>query len=122
MSILFKFGLVDVRDVAKMHIAALENNDSIGKRIIVAENTYWAKEVAQKLVEIGYDAPTFTPPVFLVKFMATFDKTMKPIKPLLGVDVNFNTEPARSVLGYDPIPIEQTIKETSDFLASYEGK
>ena len=117
-----KFGVVDVRDVAKMHVAALENDDSIGKRMILAENTYWVKEVTEMLNKHGHNAPTFTPPVFLVKFMATFDKTMKPIKPLLGVDVNFNTEPARSVLGYDPIPIEQTIKETSDFLASYEDK
>ena len=54
------------------------------------------------------------------RFLANFDKTIKPIKPLLGVDVNFNTENARSILGYDPIPIEQTIKETSDFLAFYE--
>ena len=52
--------------------------------------------------------------------MATFDKTMKPIKPLLGVDVNFNTEPAKSILNYNPVPIEQTIKDTSDFLATYE--
>jgi len=115
-----KFGVVDVRDVAKMHVSALENDESIGKRMILAENTYWVREVTEMLNKHGHNAPTFTPPVFLVKFMATFDKTMKPIKPLLGVDVNFNTEPARSVLGYDPIPIEQTIKETSDFLAFYE--
>tara|TARA_A100001011_G_C14240317_1_gene812965 strand:- start:456 stop:1466 length:1011 start_codon:yes stop_codon:yes gene_type:complete len=115
-----KFGVVDVRDVAKMHVAALENDESIGKRMILAENTYWVKEVTEMLNKHGHNAPTFTPPVFLVKFMATFDKTMKPIKPLLGVDVNFNTEPARSLLNYDPVPIEQTIKDTSDFLASYK--
>ena len=115
-----KFGVVDVRDVAKMHVAALENDDSIGKRMILAENTYWVKEVSEMINKHGHNAPTFTPPVFLVKIMATFDKTMKPIKPLLGVDVNFNTEPAKTILNYDPIPIEKTIKDTSDFLASYD--
>ena len=39
-----KFGVVDVRDVARMHIAAMENDESIGKRMILAENTYWVKE------------------------------------------------------------------------------
>ena len=68
----------------------------------------------------GHKAPTFTPPVFLVKFLANFDKTIKPVKPLLGVDVNFNTETSKSILGYNPIPIEQTIKDTCDFLAKYE--
>ena len=115
-----KHGVVDVRDVAKMHIAALENDESIGKRVIITENTYWVKELCEMLNKHGHQAPTFTPPVFLVKFLANFDKTIKPIKPLLGVDVNFNTETAKSVLGYDPIPIEQTIKDTCDFLASYE--
>ena len=115
-----KHGVVDVRDVAKMHIAALENDESIGKRMIVTENTYWVKELCEMLNKHGHQAPTFTPPVFLVKFLANFDKTIKPIKPLLGVDVNFNTETAKSVLGYNPIPIEETIKDTCDFLSAYE--
>ena len=51
----------------------------------------------------------------LVKFLANFDKTIKPVKPLLGVDIRFNTEIAKSVLKYDPIPIEKTLKDTSDF-------
>ncbi len=115
-----KHGVCDVRDVAKMHIAALENDKSIGKRMIITENAYWVKEVCQMLNKHGHKAPTFTPPVFLVKFLANFDKTIKPVKPLLGVDVNFNTETSKSILGYNPIPIEQTIKDTCDFLAKYE--
>ena len=115
-----KFGVVDVRDVARMHIAAVENDESIGKRMILAENTYWVKEFCAMINELGHKAPTFTPPVFLVKFMANFDKTIKPVKPLLGVDFSFNTNLAKTILNYDPIPIEKTIKDTSDFLESYE--
>lgn len=112
----FKVGIVDVRDVAKMHIAALENDKSIGKRIIVSENTYWVKDFCKMLNEIGHNAPTFSPPVFLVKFMANFDKTIKPIKPLLGVDINFNTDPAKTILNFQPTPIRDTIKDTSNYL------
>ena len=115
-----KVGVVDVRDVARMHIAALENDKSIGKRMILAENTYWMKEICTMINEHGHKAPTFTPPVFLVKFMANFDKTIRPVKPLLGVDVSFNTDLAKSILDYNPIPIEKTIKDTSDFLKSYK--
>ncbi len=117
-----KMGIVDVRDVAKMHIAALENEESIGKRIIVTENTYWVKDVCKMLNDLGHNAPTFSPPVFLVKFMANFDKTIKPIKSLLGIDLSFNTNPARSILNYDPIPVKQTIKDTSDYMKLYEVK
>ena len=115
----FKVGLVDVRDVAEMHIAALENNKSIGKRMIISENTYWMKEFCKMLNDCGHNAPTFTPPVFLVKFMANFDKTIKPIKPLLGMDLNFNTDPARSILNYKPISIKKTIQDTSNYLKSF---
>jgi hypothetical protein len=87
--------------------------------MILAENTYWMKEICTMINKNGHNAPTFTPPVFLVKFMANFDKTIRPVKPLLGVDVNFNTDLARTILNYDPIPIEQTIKDTSVFLESY---
>lgn len=115
----FKVGLVDVRDVAKMHIAALENDKSIGKRMIVSENTYWMKDFCKMLNDLGHNAPTFSPPVFLVKIMANFDKTIRPIKPLLGVDLNFNTDPARSILNYDPIPIKQTLKDTTEYMKNY---
>ena len=115
-----KHGIVDVRDVAKMHIAALENDESIGKRVIITENTYWVRELSEMLNKHGHKAPTFTPPVFLVKFLANFDKTIKPVKPLLGVDISFNTEVAKSVLKYDPIPIEKTIEDTCNFLSTYK--
>ena len=115
-----KMGVVDVRDVAKMHIAALENDESIGKRVILAEDTYWMKDFCKMLNELGHNAPTFSPPVFFVKFMANFDKTIRPVKPLLGVDIRFNTEIAKNILKYEPIPLKKTLKDTGDFIKSYE--
>ena len=115
-----KHGIVDVRDVAKIHIDAIENDESIGKRVNITENTYWVRELSEMLNKHGHNAPTFTPPVFLVKFLANFDKTIKPVKPLLGVDISFNTEVAKSVLKYDPIPIEKTIEDTCEFLSTYK--
>ena len=123
--------VVDVRDVARMHIAAMENDESIGKRMILAENTYWVKEFCAMLNELGHKAPTFTPPVFLVKFMANFDKTIKPVLDILvlcldGLDFSFQYESCiqnnlNHPMNYDPIPIGlKTIKDTSDFLESYE--
>ena len=116
-----KFGMVDVRDVAKMHVAALEKNESIGKRFIVSENTYWAKEFANKLIEIGYNAPTFSPPAFLVKFMTNFDKTLRMVKPVIGLDYNIDSSSARSVLGFDPIPFSKTVLDTSEYVKSIEA-
>ena len=116
----FKQGMTDVRDVAKMFLGALENDNTIGKRIFVAEGTYWVKDFCQMLIDIGHKAPTFTPPIFLVKFLSNFDKGLKQILPLLGVDMEINTDIAKNLLNFKPIPIEQTIKETSDYITSYD--
>lgn len=35
------FGYVDVRDVARAHITALEKEETNGKRIIVSEGSYF---------------------------------------------------------------------------------
>ena len=115
----FKQGMVDVRDVAKMFLGALENDKSIGERIFIAEGTYWVKDFCQMLIDIGHKAPTFTPPIFLVKFLSNFDKGLKQILPLLGVDMKINTDIAKNILNFKPIPLEQTIKETSDYITSY---
>ncbi len=111
----FKMGIVDVRDVAKMHVAALKNNNSIGKRFIVCENTYWVKDFCRMVNNYGHKAPTLSPPVFLVKFLANFDKTIKPIRNLLGLDINIDSSLAKKILNYNPIPIEKTIEDTSNY-------
>ena len=111
----FKMGIVDVRDVAKMHVAALKNNNSIGKRFIVSENTYWVKDFCKMVNNYGHNAPTMSPPVFLVKFLANFDKTIKPIRNLLGLDINIDSSLAKKILNYKPIPIEKTIEDTSNY-------
>ena len=116
----FKQGMVDVRDVAKIFLGALESDNTIGKRIFVAEGTYWVKDFCQMLIDIGHKAPTFTPPIFLVKFLSNFDKGLKQILPLLGVDMEINTDIAKTLLNFKPIPIRETIKETSDYISSYD--
>ena len=116
----FKQGMVDVRDVAKIFLGALNNDETIGKRVFVAENTYWVKDFCQMLIDIGHKAPTFTPPVFLVKFLSNFDKGLKQIVPLLGVDMTISTEIAKNLLNFKPFPIKKTIKDTSDYITSYD--
>ena len=115
-----KFGMVDVRDVAKMHVAAIEIDESIDKRFIISENTYWGKDFAQKLVDLGYKAPTFSPPALIVKFLANFDKNLRMVKPVIGVDFNIDSSSAKSTLGFKPRSFEKTIEDTSDYIKSIE--
>ena len=99
----------------------IENNESIGKRFIISEGTYWAKEFAHKLVELGYNAPTLSPPAFLVKFMAYFDKSLKMVKPVIGLDYNINSNSAKFLLGFDPISFNETVQDTSIYIKAIEA-
>ena len=113
-----KCGISDVRDVAKMHIAALENDESIGRRFIVCSQPYWYKEISEKLIELGYNGPTFEPPNFLVKFIAIFDPAVKSIVDILGLDFKYNLEPAKTILGYNPVSIDDTFSDNGKYLKS----
>jgi len=42
-------GFVDVRDVAKAHILAMENNNAAGERFIICEKEYWFVELCRTL-------------------------------------------------------------------------
>ena len=103
---------VDVRDVAKMHVSALKTDKSIGKRFLLSENTYWMKDISQCLKDLGYNAPTIQAPDFLIKLMAKFDKSLVAALPHLGFRFSLNTSQAKDILGFNPIPLKDTCKDT----------
>tara|TARA_B100000941_G_scaffold290847_1_gene275222 strand:+ start:2127 stop:3125 length:999 start_codon:yes stop_codon:yes gene_type:complete len=111
-----KVPLVDVRDVAKAHIEAIENNESIGKRFLLCENTYWMKDISLKMKSLGYNAPTTVAPDFLIKFLALFDSTLKEAVTKLGYDYNIDTKQAEEILKFNPVSLEDTLKDTYDYL------
>ena len=89
-------------------------------RFIISEDTYWGKDFAQKLVNLGYKAPTFSPPAIIVKFLANFDKNLRMVKPVIGVDFNIDSSSARSTLGFEPMSFEKTVEDTCDYIKSIE--
>ncbi len=111
-----KVPLVDVRDVAKAHIEAIENNESIGKRFLLCENTYWMKDVSLKMKSLGYNAPTTVAPDLLIRFLALFDSTLKEAVTKLGYDYHIDTKQAKEILKFNPISLEDTLKDTHNYL------
>ena len=104
-----------------MHIAALENDESIGRRFIVCSQPFWYKEMSEKLIELGYNGPTFEPPNFLVRFMSIFDPAVKSIVDILGLDFRFDLSPAEKILGYKPISVDKTFSDNGEYLKSLEA-
>ena len=75
----------DVRDIAYIHVKALENEKASGNRFIVTtEESHNFQEIAKILKANGYrKISTTLAPTFLLKFMANFDDEAKGMLPFI---------------------------------------
>ena len=107
------FSFVDVRDVADLHIRAMTDPAAAGRRFIAVDRFMWLADIAAILRErLGDDAskvPSREAPNLLIKAVALFDKSVKPIVPDLGVRTYMSSERARKELGWEPRPIEDAV-------------
>ena len=113
-----KFALVDVRDVAQMHVDSIKNESTKGERILASSGTRSFIEIA-KLLKATYPkskVKTGKAPKFLLHVLALFDGSIKPVLPQIGKPMNVNASKANRLLGIDFIPTELTLKESADFL------
>jgi nucleoside-diphosphate-sugar epimerase len=106
--------IVDVRDVAAAHIAAMTLPDAAGKRhILSCPTSLWFHEIAKiysdEFYPLGYNVPVREAPYFLLKLFSFFDKTVRMILPLWGVQTEYNNTRMTSVLGVQPRPVNETI-------------
>ncbi|MEI7540924.1 MAG: aldehyde reductase [Actinomycetes bacterium] len=113
-----KFALVDVRDVAQMHVEAIANDSTKGQRILASAGTKSFIEIA-KLLKATYPkskVKTGKAPTFLIRVLSLFDGSIKSILPQLGKPMNVNASKAHRLLGISFIPVELSLKESADFL------
>ncbi|MEM8706164.1 MAG: aldehyde reductase [Actinomycetota bacterium] len=113
-------GVVDVRDVAWLHVEAMTADDAAGKRIIASSREPVAMgTMASILREAGYDkAPKRQAPSFLMKVMSLFDKDVKAMLPLLGTRASLDNTFAIGLLGWEPRKLEDTIVEMAAGISS----
>jgi dihydroflavonol-4-reductase len=111
------FTFVDVRDVADLHILAMTSPAAGGERFIAADQFLWVADVARVLRErLGDQAskvPTRVAPNVLIRALALFDVSLRSVIGDLGKRQWFSSEKARSLLGWQPRPVEDSIEETA---------
>jgi len=118
-----KFGidLVDVQDVADMHIEAMLNKDASGKRFLLSSKTIWYSELSNILRKNKFlKAPKYVAPNFLIRLFSLFDKEVRLIVDRLGIKYKLKTNNAIQILNWKPRLIEKTIIDTANQL--YELK
>jgi nucleoside-diphosphate-sugar epimerase len=109
------FSVVDVRDVADLHIRAMTAPEAGGERYIAVAEFQWMAEVAAVLRErLGDDAakvPTRKIPDFMVRAMGLFDPSVRSVARQLGQRVDLSSAKARSELGWLPRPVADTVAD-----------
>lgn len=106
-------GMVDVRDVAKLHVNAIKAQGVAGKRFIAATaEPVEMATVMQILKNAGYNkVPSMKAPSFMLKFMSLFDREAKGMVPYLGKKASFDNLETFKLLNWKPTPIEKSISE-----------
>lgn len=106
-------GVVDVRDVARLHVSAMTAEGAAGQRFIASTAEPVAMgTMAATLRQAGYDkVPKRRAPNLMMKLMGIFDKDAKAMVPFLGIRQTLDNSAAMEILGWEPTPVENTITE-----------
>ncbi|QTN39821.1 aldehyde reductase [Cryomorphaceae bacterium] len=104
----------DVRDVAKIHVLALENEKAANRRFIVAsEKSYSYKDLAQVLSDNDFDrVGTKLAPTFLIKLLAKVSSEYRGYMPYVGKAYQGNVQPTMETFDWTPMPFDKMIVDT----------
>jgi dihydroflavonol-4-reductase len=113
-----RFAIVDVRDVAQMHVAAIKNKSTEGERILASSETYSFVQIAKYLKSIypSSKAKTVQAPAFVMKALSFLDGEIAAILPLLGKPMMISNAKATRLLGIKFIPVQVALRESADYL------
>jgi nucleoside-diphosphate-sugar epimerase len=113
------FGVVDVRDVADLHIRAMTHAAAKGERFLAVSGDCMsildmAKVLKRRMGTAAKKVPTFQLPNWLVRIAALRDPVARSIVHELGRVKNASHEKAKRVLGWAPRSNEEAIVATAE--------
>jgi nucleoside-diphosphate-sugar epimerase len=118
-----KLNLVDVRDVAQTHLAAMTVPEAAGKRFICVAGGIFLPEVAKIMANHfnpkGYKIPTISFPSWIVRFYGLFDKLVRENTKGLGDNPEFDNRRIKKILKWDPYPMNKTIIDMGESMIEH---
>ena len=113
------FSVVDVRDVAKLHVESLTKSKSDFKRIITSSSKAISfLEISKILRKIGHKKSTLkTVPNQIIKLLALFDKDMRTSASMIRRG-NFSLDLSQTneIYNWEPTPFYKTMFDMSESL------
>jgi dihydroflavonol-4-reductase len=109
--------VVDVRDIATLHILAMTDPRAAGERFLGSGEWLWWTDIArilrEQLPDDARKVPTRRMPDTVVKLLGLVNSQMAGLRLDLGKEVTVDSTKARTVLGWQSRPGEQTIVDTA---------
>lgn len=116
------FGVVDVRDVADLHIRAMTDPAAKGERFLAISGDVMtmvqiAGVLKTRMGDLARKVPTRELPNWILRLAALRDPAIKLILPELGKVKNATGEKSRRILGWAPRSKEDALTATAESLA-----
>jgi dihydroflavonol-4-reductase len=116
-----KFGVVDVRDVASLHLSAMTNPAAAGQRFLAVTGSFIsilqiALILRARMGAAASRVPTREMPDWILRIVGLFDSTVRQIVPELGKHKDATSAKAQRVLGWEPLSAEDSIVATGESL------
>jgi nucleoside-diphosphate-sugar epimerase len=116
------FEIVDVRDLAALHISAMTSAAAAGQRFIAVGEFLWMIDISHTLrAQLGSAAskvPTRKLPDFVLRLMSVADPALRAMTPRLGREHRHVSTKAQNVLGWHPRPAAATLVDCARSLGT----
>ena len=117
----FNFGVVDVRDVAGLHLRAMTHEAARGERFLAVAGGFLSiRDIAailkRRLGAAARRVPSWQVPDWIVRVSALWDPAVRQILPELGRTRNATSDKARRLLGWTPRSAEDAVIATAESL------
>jgi nucleoside-diphosphate-sugar epimerase len=115
------FGVVDVRDVADLHLRAMTSPAAKGERFLAIAGSFMTvKEIADvlraRMGEAAGRVPTRVLSNWIIRLAALFDPSIRQIVTELGKEKRASNEKSKRLLGWAPRSTEDAIAATAESL------
>ncbi len=115
--------LVDVRDVAELHVRAMTLPETGGRRLLAAADTLALLDVADILrnefPSYAVKIPTRNMPAFAVRLLAQFDRKVMSIVPQLGRTLTADNAYVTELTGVHFRPAEEAVRAAGQSLIDH---
>ena len=118
-----RLAMVDVRDVAEAHIAAMTKSEASGQRFLCCIEAHSLQEIAQILtVHLegrGFKIPSRSLPKMLFRLFALWDKPARLALSEVGRSVELDNRKIREILEFTPRDLREMSVSMADSMIEY---